>query len=145
VSDAVGTRNAWDEAGGVPQKPLMSAGHMREWAGAGMEIGAHSRSHADLTVVDQDTATAEIVGSKRALEECLQTEVRHFCYPYGRHTARHREMVRAAGYLSATTVQRGRVRSQDDRFALPRVLVSQSTHLALFWLKLTTAYEDRRR
>jgi peptidoglycan/xylan/chitin deacetylase (PgdA/CDA1 family) len=145
VSDAIGTHNAWDELSGVPQKPLMSAAQMREWLDAGMEIGAHSRSHADLTTLDRDTANAEIAGCKRALEECLQAEVRHFCYPYGRHSAQHREMVRASGYLSATTVQRGRADSHDDRFALPRVLVAQSTHLGLFWLKLATGYEDRRR
>jgi peptidoglycan/xylan/chitin deacetylase (PgdA/CDA1 family) len=144
VSGAMGKRNSWDEVSGVPQKPLMNVEQMRAWLADGMDVGGHTRSHIDLTTLNAAAAKTEIAGCKHDLEACLQTEVRHFCYPYGRHTSQHREMARSAGYVSATTVNRGRSHAGDDPFALPRVLIARSTHVALFWLKLTSSYEDRR-
>ncbi|MBB4014346.1 polysaccharide deacetylase family protein [Niveibacterium umoris] len=145
VSNAFGGANDWDAAHGVPQKPLMQASEFRQWLDAGMDVGAHSRHHSDLTTLDAARARDEIAGSKRELESALQTEVRHFCYPYGRFDASHRALAAEAGYVTATTVQRGRARPGDDLLALPRVLVAQSNHLGHFIAKIATGYEDRYR
>lgn len=144
VSGAFGGTNDWDAAAGVPQKRLMALDDWRAWLACGMEVGAHSRHHVDLTQIDPERAQAEIGGCRKDLEQALHTEVRHFCYPYGRYTEAQRQMVEEAGYLSATTVRRGRVQAGEESFALPRVLVAQSTHLLHFWLKLATRYEDKR-
>jgi hypothetical protein len=53
-------------------------------------------------------------------------------------------MVVAAGYASATTVERRRARGDDDAFELPRVMIARSDHLAVFWMKIATAFEDSR-
>ena len=42
-------------------------------------------------------------------------------------------------------MQRGRAVAADDVLALPRVLVSQSTHWGHFLAKIITTYEDRHR
>lgn len=144
VSQRLGRRNDWDEALGVPQKPLMNANQLRQWVEAGMDIGAHTRNHVDLTRLSDYEAGREIAECKYELEAATGAPVRHFCYPYGRHTARHAELAREAGYETATTVRRGRARVEDDLFELPRVLVAKSTHLAQFAAKLFTRYEDRR-
>lgn len=68
----------------------------------------------------------------------------HFCYPYGCYHSAHVNMVRQAGFASATTTQRGRVHSGADLWQLPRVPVLRATTLAVFWLKVATRYEDRR-
>jgi peptidoglycan/xylan/chitin deacetylase (PgdA/CDA1 family) len=107
VSDRAGASNVWDQAQGVPSRPLMSDEQMRAWVKAGMEIGAHTRTHADLTEIDAETAHREIEGSRAELEQRLQTPVRHFCYPYGRFRPEHAQWTRDAGYESATTVNRG--------------------------------------
>lgn len=143
VSSMIGGTNSWDR-GIVAEKPLMSLADWRAWRDAGMDIGSHTCTHADLTQLDTPQAQAQIAGSKQALEQALDCEVRHFCYPYGRYTEEHSRLVREAGYASATTTQRGRVHPGDEAYTLKRVLIARATHLLHFALKIATAYEDRR-
>ena len=143
VSSMIGGTNSWDR-GLVAEKPLMTAADWRAWRDGGMDIGSHTRTHADLTQLSADEAVDQIAHSKKELEQALGCEVRHFCYPYGRFDAAHRDMVRQAGYATATTTRRGRVQPGDDLLTLRRVLVAQATHPAHFILKTCTAYEDRR-
>lgn len=72
-----------DVKNGCPLSPN-TAEQLRELAEAGVEIGAHTRSHADLGVIDdEDTLFDEIVGSKRDLEDLLGCAVRYFAFPFG--------------------------------------------------------------
>lgn len=144
VSAAVGRTNAWDAGLGVPTQALMSVPELRAWVEAGMEVGAHTRDHVDLTTAAQSEARRQIEGCKHELEAALGVPVRHFCYPYGRFRSEHAAWVREAGFHSATTVQRGRAAAGSDMFRLPRVRVSRATHPGTFLLKIGTRYEDRR-
>jgi len=143
VSSLMGGTNSWDK-GLVAQKPLMSTSDLHQWLAEGMEVGSHTRHHADLTAIDKAQALDEIAGSKAELESALNYEVRHFCYPYGRYQPEHCALVREAGYVKATTTRRGRTHPGDNPMQLRRVLVAQATHLLHFALKIATTYEDRR-
>lgn len=143
VSSMIGGTNSWDH-GVVAEKPLMTLEEWRVWRDAGMDIGSHTRTHADLSTLSSETAQKQIEGSKLELERTVGCEVRHLCYPYGRYSDAHTHMAREAGYVTATTTQRGRVANGDDPFRLKRVLIARATHPLLFLLKITTAYEDRR-
>lgn len=143
VSSMIGGVNSWDRDIGVPQKPLMTASDWRTWLQAGMDVGSHTRTHADLTKLNAPDAFDQITESKRELENSLGCEVRHFCYPYGRFDASHGQMAKQAGYITATTTQRGRVQPGDAPYALRRILVARATHLGLFSLKILTKYDDR--
>jgi peptidoglycan/xylan/chitin deacetylase (PgdA/CDA1 family) len=65
---------------------------------AGVVIGSHTRTHAWLTLEDQDKARGELRGSRLELESRLGISVRHFAYPDGRFNGETAEMVAAAGY-----------------------------------------------
>jgi len=145
VSGRMGRTNDWDHAKGVPARPLMDAAQLKAWVAGGQEVGAHTRTHVDLTQADDTAAFHEIAGCKRDLEHRVGVEVRHFCYPYGAHEGKHAAMAKAVGYRTATTTVRSRTRASDDLFELPRVPVLRSTSLPVLWLKLATAYEDRKR
>ena len=145
VSGQMAGTNVWDHDKAVPAKPLMDAAQLRAWVAGGQELGAHTVTHADLPALAPADANEEIVGCKRALEAVIGGPVTQFCYPYGNFTPQHAAAVREAGFAAATTTWRGRVRASDDVWQLPRVPVHHSTTLALFWLKIATAYEDRRR
>jgi peptidoglycan/xylan/chitin deacetylase (PgdA/CDA1 family) len=145
VSRAIGATNAWDAAQGVTSAPLMDLAELRRWVDAGMEVGSHTRDHADLSVLDEAASRAQIAGAKADLEQAIGQPVEHFCYPYGRFRPEQVAWVREAGYRSATTVHRGRATPADDPFLLPRVLVARATHPGYFFLKLLTGYEDRYR
>lgn len=143
VSRMMGGTNRWDH-GKVAEKPLMTLAEWRQWHAAGMDVGSHTREHANLTELSRDAARDQIAHSKNELEQAIGCEVRHFCYPYGAYGAEHVEMVKDAGYASATTTHRGRAREGADLLALPRVLVARATQPLQFFLKIATTYEDRR-
>ena len=145
VSGQMGGSNVWDHGKGIPEKVLMDAAQLRAWVAGGQEVGAHTRSHVDLRETDDTAAFHEIAGCKRDLEHRVETQIRHFCYPYGSYEARHAAMAKAVGYKTATTTVRARASAGDDLFELPRVPVLRSTSLPLLWMKLATGYEDRKR
>ena len=145
VSGQMGGSNVWDHGKGIPARPLMNAAQLKAWVAGGQEVGAHTRTHVDLAQTGDVAAFSEIAGCKRELEHRVEVEVRHFCYPYGSHEAKHAAMAKAVGYRTATTTRRSRTRVGDDLFELPRVPVLRSTSLPVLWLKLATGYEDRKR
>jgi len=145
VSQLLGKTNVWDREIGIPDATLMSAPHLREWIDAGQEIGAHTRNHVHLSQLAPAAGRTEIRDCKTELEQVCGAPVSHFCYPYGEFTPAHVTMVRDVGYRSATTTQRSRCHAGEDLLLLPRVPVARSTTRLALWLKLATAYEDRRR
>lgn len=57
---------------------------LREFAEQGIEIGAHTRTHADLgQVQDVGRIVDEILGSVHDLEDWLEGTVRYFAFPFG--------------------------------------------------------------
>ena len=145
ISQQLGKTNEWDREAGIAQTPLMNSAQLRQWCAGGQEVGAHTRHHVRLTQTDAVNSLREICGSKTELEALTGSVVRNFCYPYGDYDSDHVAMARSAGFASATTTQRGRCQTGEDLLQLPRVPVLRSTTLPLFWLKVATGYEDRRR
>jgi peptidoglycan/xylan/chitin deacetylase (PgdA/CDA1 family) len=144
ISQRTGQYNEWDAASLNVRKSLMNDEQVRAWHAAGMEVGAHSRTHPRLTGCTDAELQNEIAGSKADLETLLGQPVTQFCYPYGDLDERVVAATRQAGFDAATTVQRGRARAGDDALLLRRVLVSGSTFPHLFMLKLLGNYEDKR-
>ncbi len=99
---------------------------------------------ANLKELSDDAARQQIVQSKDELQQMLDAEVRHFCYPYGWFQPEHEDMVRAAGYVTATSTRRGRAEVGDNPYALNRIMVARATHPLQFFMKVATAYEDKR-
>ncbi len=83
-------------------------GEMRD---AGVEIGCHSETHADLRSKKGRSAEAydaflreEIIASKRNIENQLGVDVRAIAYPYGNYNDEVRKIVKEGGYEAAFTV-----------------------------------------
>jgi peptidoglycan/xylan/chitin deacetylase (PgdA/CDA1 family) len=90
-----------------------------------IDIGAHTRSHANLGVLDVDSQRDEIVGSRDDLARVLGHRPAAFAYPFGmRGSFDHRTeaLVSEAGFVLACANVPGRVRAR-DRFRLPRHIV----------------------
>ena len=145
VSQLLGKTNTWDAQIGIAHTPLMNAHQLRQWIAGGQEIGAHTRHHVRLLQQDSASCRDEILLCKSELEAVTGAPVNHFCYPYGEFSDLHVELARDAGFSSVTTTQRSRCHRGEDMMRLPRVPVVNTTTLAMLWLKLATAYEDRRR
>lgn len=145
VSELLGKTNLWDHAIGIASAPLMDISQLQAWMDGGQEIGSHTQHHADLTATDTPTSQSEILHSRESLSQLLKTDIQQFCYPYGRYTPEHVDMVKASGYLAATTTARGKVHLGDSAFELRRIPVVRSTSLPQFLFKILSSYEDRYR
>lgn len=143
VSGLIGQTNQWDD-GVMASKSLMDRQHWLKWIEAGMDIGSHTQLHIDLTETNDELAWEQISQSKALLETNLNITVAHFCYPYGRYQKHHMEMVKTAGYLTATTVERGLFRVGDDPFQIARVGVYASTNMIQFIIKVMTQREAKK-
>jgi peptidoglycan/xylan/chitin deacetylase (PgdA/CDA1 family) len=87
---------------------------------AGVEIGAHSLTHPDLTRLSPAEAEMEILGSRDSLKERLGVEVRTFAHPFGAHDEGTRSIV-AAHFDAACGTRMGRATPASDPYLLPRV------------------------
>jgi len=85
----------------APQTRVITAHEVRALRGHGIEIGAHTHSHPDLTTLDRDAALDELRRGKAELEELLGEPVKTLAYPFGRADAATRETARAAGFVAA--------------------------------------------
>lgn len=143
TSGYLGSFNAWDtELLGVRTR-MMSRAQVREWHDAGMEVGAHTRTHCDLTAcVSASARQGEIERSKAELEDVIGSSVSHFSYPFGRHDAATVAAVRAAGFSTAVTTREGRARGTDDPFTLPRLYVGGNYLVPIVLARLFTRAGD---
>jgi peptidoglycan/xylan/chitin deacetylase (PgdA/CDA1 family) len=101
----------------------MTRSQLVECVEAGIAIGGHSRSHADLRRCDDADLERELRGGREDLEDLLATPIRRFAYPFGHYDERVREAVVAAGYTTAITTRRRWARPGGDPFLIPRGFV----------------------
>jgi peptidoglycan/xylan/chitin deacetylase (PgdA/CDA1 family) len=92
------------DEGAEPQ--ALSAVEMRELARY-VDFEAHTRFHPILTRCALAEAEEEVIGSKVDLEAFFGRPCRHFAYPNGDYGEREIEIVRAAGFASARTIDPG--------------------------------------
>ena len=102
----------------------MTRAELTEAVGHGVDLAAHTRTHASLTTLAGGPAGAlrdEVEGCRAELEDLTGAPVRLFAYPYGHHDPAVRAAVEAADYAAAFTFLNGRVGSGLDRHRLPRL------------------------
>ena len=138
VSGDVGGVSRWQDHD-APQRPMLSGTQLREMAAAGMEIGAHTRTHVRLTELDQSAMDEEVRGSRQDLEEMLRQPVTSFAYPYGRFNDDSIEAVRRAGFRVACTTRTGWLGSEPDPLRVRRVAVFADDDLSTFARKIVFA------
>jgi peptidoglycan/xylan/chitin deacetylase (PgdA/CDA1 family) len=111
-----------DVATGQPLAPN-TLGELRGMAAAGVEIGGHTRSHADLGKLAAKELAEEISGSKFELEDALDCDVRYFAFPFGLHENMSSEAFQIAldaGYDGACSAYGGYNFPADHPFHLRR-------------------------
>lgn len=101
-------------------RTLLSWAEAREMHRAGIEFGAHTLTHPDLTRLSSQAAEMEMRSSKEAIEDALGAPVSSFAYPFGRWNAGVRELA-ARHFDCACSDTLGLIGSGSDPFALERV------------------------
>ena len=121
VADLLGQNNRWDLPHGEVPERLMDHAQISEWLSLGHDIGAHTLTHPHLTHLTPAAAREEITASKKKLEDLFGRPIRHFCYPYGEFNDAIADLVRDAGYATATTTRWGANTAATPPFALHRL------------------------
>ena len=118
---------------------IVNPEELRELRAAGVEIGGHSATHADLSTLPYDAALDELARGKRELEEVLGEPVEVAAYPYGRANQDTVRAGRNAGFRAACLcTARG---SWDDPLSLPRQDMDNGCTLLGLRLKRDDRYE----
>jgi peptidoglycan/xylan/chitin deacetylase (PgdA/CDA1 family) len=95
----------WPEAPPEDYAPVTWT-ELRAMADAGIEIGAHTRTHCRLTRVGESQLHDELAGTKTRIEAMIDREVVSLCYPNGApqdYDARVMRAAEQASYRSAVT------------------------------------------
>jgi peptidoglycan/xylan/chitin deacetylase (PgdA/CDA1 family) len=86
------------------------------------EIGAHTVSHPDLTLLSRMAKENEIESGKKWLEDVTGETVAMFCYPFGRFDTETKASVAKAGFRGARTTRQFVLAPRTDRFAVATTL-----------------------
>jgi len=117
---------------------MMNPAELRELAAAGMELGAHTVTHPDMSLLDYDACASEMVRSRDALAEATGVTATTFAYPFGAYNAAAHRAARDVGFEAAVTCNG--MGSPEDRYAQPRALLWGRDRMPSFVAKLTGIY-----
>jgi peptidoglycan/xylan/chitin deacetylase (PgdA/CDA1 family) len=113
---------------------------LRAMAAAGIEIGAHGYTHADLgTVADRDFLVREIVAAKQELQAIVARPVRYLAFPYGLHANLNPAafaLAEETGYAGVCSAYGGYNFPGDDPFHLQRIVVDDVMIRLKNWVTL---------
>lgn len=105
VADSVGTSNMWDgrPPGSVPHLPLLDWPALVRLQEQGVTLGAHSRTHRDLTRIGATDLEDEVNGAADQIEDRTGFRPALFAYPYGRASAESARIVERTFRYGCTT------------------------------------------
>ena len=122
VIDHVGRTNAWRgrSTPGIPTLPLLGWSELSALQQKGVVLGAHTRTHADLSTLDAAVVEDELAGSAERLRQETGATPDGFAYPYGRISP---TAVAAAGrtFQWACTTRLQSLRTAEALLTLPRL------------------------
>jgi peptidoglycan/xylan/chitin deacetylase (PgdA/CDA1 family)/glycosyltransferase involved in cell wall biosynthesis len=121
VSGEVGASSRWEPATKL-RRELSDQDGLRDWLIAGMEVGAHTRTHPDLTTLESSEIKREVRGGREELEALTGQSVYAFSYPYGAYNDAVVDEVRKA-FQVAFTPESGLNDIRTDALLLRRMVV----------------------
>ncbi len=137
-----------DLARGEPHKPN-TIEELRAFAGQGIDIGAHTRSHADLGMLHNPRPLYdEVVAAGEELQSALGHSIRYFAFPYGQHANLNAEvfhMAYDAGYDGVCSAYGGYNFPGDDAFHLQRFHADPSLLRLKNWLTVDPRWVKQKR
>ena len=126
-----------DVARGEPLPPN-TVDELRQLAADGIDIGAHTRSHADLGMLHNPQALYdEVVTAGEEMQTVLGRSIRYFAFPYGQHAnlnATVFHMAYDAGYDGVCSAYGGYNFPDEDAFHLQRFHADPSLLRIKNWL-----------
>jgi peptidoglycan/xylan/chitin deacetylase (PgdA/CDA1 family) len=91
----------------IGQFGSLGAGDIRALLKAGMGVGSHGVAHRDWSSLDRSALDHELRASKRELEDICRGPIKSTSVPFGRYNAHVLRRIRAAGYGTAYSSDKG--------------------------------------
>lgn len=123
----VGATSRWLRREGEHERPVLGWDELADIVAAGIECGAHSHTHPQLDLSRQATLDNELRLPRELLQDSLGVAVSTFSYPFGYYSRSVAEGVRRAGYAAACAVRDLPLTDLAERYALPRLTVTDAT------------------
>ena len=121
VSGYCGKTNDWpSQPPGLGGRALLGWSEIEELSRQGIEFGAHSVTHPDLTRLPLAAAREEILSSRKQIEDRVGRPVKTFAYPYGAESRPLRELV-AEHFNRGCSTRLGYLRPDSPRESLERI------------------------
>jgi peptidoglycan/xylan/chitin deacetylase (PgdA/CDA1 family) len=125
----------------------MNWGEVQELSRSGIEFGAHTVSHLQLSLLPEADVRFELSYSKSEIENELQRTVTSFAYPYAfpetnpSFRKKLRGILEETGYQCGVSTIIGKANASGDRFFLRRLPVNSFDDGKLFQAKLDGGYD----
>ena len=124
--------NDWDaKSKNIPKLQLMNWDEIREMSEYGIEFGAHTMTHINLSKKSLEEASEEIINSRIILEQKLKKDISFFAYPYGKQTDGIQNIVQNE-FAGAFSDKMGLTSLTSNIHSLPRIEMyyfSKNNHL----------------
>ena len=118
---------------------MMTEREILDCVDAGFEIGAHTVTHPDMSLLDYEACRAEMVASRDQLERLLDAPVRTFAYPFTRYNDDAARAARDAGFVAAVT---GEGRGSWDQYEMQRAgMITGKDGMPSWFLKAAGMYQ----
>ena len=133
-------KHAHRKCGELMREAKLSDSQVKEMLGSGCwELGAHTMTHANLSVLDSVKRRQEICTSRKQLEYTFKVPVETFAYPFGIYEDVDVSLARACGFRTAVTTKDG-IDSNISRnpLELRRIKIGGNDNLLGFAIKLKT-------
>ena len=101
--------------------PRMNVQQVQEMARRGFQIGAHTSRHIDPKLFNREQLRADLLASRRQLQDICQQPVDSFAYPGGRSSVWMPDLLDTLGFHHAVDTRRGINQAPAARFAIARV------------------------
>jgi len=140
-SGHIGDLNIWDmEEHMMVSVKLMDIAQLQQLVALGMEIGSHGEKHLKLNLVNENLAYADILNSKKTLENLLGTKVYSFAFPYGKTPVNYKNMLIDAGYKFGLSIYT----PFETNYALRRFAINEKDDKGAINMKLSRKYRIMR-
>ena len=130
----IGQENPWMAPG---TSRMMVEDELRDLAAAGVELGAHTVTHPDMSQLGYDDCLREMVESRDRVAEISGRAVRTFAYPFCKYGDDAVRAARDAGFEAALTCQ---WQGSWEPYTMKRVMIGGKDGPASFLLKLYELY-----
>ena len=115
---------------------MLTWAQVKEMSNNGIEFGAHTVTHPDLSSLMVDKVENELKLSRKVIEEKTNKPVYGFAYPYGlksNFNDKAREIIKSMGFRYACTAETGITTHDSDTYGLKRISMPNHSLPSSFW------------